>query len=149
MKRQLMLLPVLAAAALLSTALPAKAQVSESTSLTAQAIKDLTDYPGLGKRYTAYKTPEDFSKLWGADTSVMKKATATLQDALGKARSGNAGNKAVFKLEESVRYCGSAMHKECRLSAQGALYYLCQAGGAESNKEPCEKVPRYGSYVAP
>jgi len=148
MKRQLMLL-VAAAALVVSTALPAKAQVSESTSLTAQAIKDLTDYPALGKRYTAYKTPEDFTKQWGAEVGTMKKATATLQDALGKARSGNAGKKGIDQLEMAVRYCGSSMHKECRLHAQGALYYLCQAGGAESNKEPCEKVPRYGSYVAP
>ena len=147
--KKMMLLPVVAAALLLSTAIPAKAQVNEATALTAQAIKDLTDYPGLGKRYTAYKTPEDVTKFWGADVSMIKKANATLQDALGKARSGNAGKSAIGQLEMAVRYCNATLHKECRLSAQGALYYLCQGGGAESNKEPCEKVPRYGSYVAP
>ena len=148
MTKNLILL-VAAAALVVCTAMPAMAQVSEATSLTAQAIKDLTDYPGLGKRYTAYKSPEDMTKFWGADVSVMKKATATLQDGLGKARSGNVGKAGIDQLEMAIRYCAGSMHKECRLSAQGALYYLCQGGGAEANKEACEKVPRYGSYVAP
>lgn len=147
--KKMMLLPVVAAVLLLSTAMPAKAQVNDATALTAQAIKDLTDYPGLGKRHTAYKTPEDFTKFWGADVSMMKKATASIQDALGKARSGNVGKSGIDQLEMATRYCSANLHKECRLSLQGALYYLCQGGGSEANKEPCEKVPRYGSYVAP
>ena len=147
MKRMLLL--AAAVVLLLSMGNVAQAQVNDATALTAQAIKDLTDYPGLGKRHTAYKTPDDFTKLWGADASVAKKSAATLQDALGKARSGNAGNSAIDQLEMAVRYCSATLHKECRLSAQGALYYLCQGGGAEANKEACDKVPRYGSYVAP
>lgn len=147
--KKLMLLPVAAAALLLSTAPMAQAQVNEATSLTAQAIKELTDYPGLGKRSTAFQTPDDFVKFSGADVSQIKKATTILQDALGKARSGNATKMAIFKLEEAVRYCSSALHKECRLMAQGGLYYLCQGGGAEANKDACEKAPKYGSYVAP
>lgn len=149
MYRKLMLLPLAAAVAFLTTAPLAQAQVAESTTLTAQAIKELTDYPGLGKRSSVYKTPEDFTKFAGADVSQMKKSTAILQDALGKARSGNAGKMAIFKLEEAVRYCADAMHKECRLMAQGGLYYLCQSGGADANKEACEKAPKFGSYVAP
>lgn len=148
--KKLMLLPVAAAAMLLIAAPLAQAQVSEATSLTAQAIKELTDYPGVGKRHTAYKTPDDFTKVWGADVGQIKKSTAILQDALGKARSGNASKMAIFKLEEAVRYGSSTMHKETRLMAQGALYYLCQGGGNdEKNKEACEKAPKFGSYVAP
>jgi hypothetical protein len=147
--KKLMLLPLAAAAMLLSTAPTAQAQVADATNLTAQAVKELTDYPGQGKRYTAFKSPEDFVKPWGADVGQAKKSTAILQDALGKARSGNADKMAIFKLEEAVRYCNAAEHKECRLSAQGALFYLCKGGGEEGNKEVCEKAPKYGSYVAP
>lgn len=147
--KRMMLLPVAAAALLLSTAYTAQAQVAEATSLTAQAIKELTDYPALGKRHTAYKTPEDFTKLWGADAGQIKKSAAILQDALGKARSGNASRSAIDQLEMAVRYCTATLHKECRLSAQGGLWYLCQGGGAEANKEACEKAPKFGSYVAP
>lgn len=149
--KKFMLLPMAAAAAmLLSTAPIAQAQVAEATSLTGQAIKELTDYPANGKRSSVYKTSEDFLKFSGADVSQMKKSTAILQDALGKARSGNASKMAIFKLEESVRYCSSTMHKECRLMAQGALYHLCQGGGSdETNKDACEKAPKYGAYVAP
>ena len=147
--KKLMLLAA-AAAMLLGTAPIAQAQVSEATSLTGQAIKELTDYPANGKRSSAYKTSEDFLKFSGADASQIKKSTAILQDALGKARSGNATKKAIDQLEMAVRYCGSTMHKECRLSAQGALYHLCQGGGNdEKNKDACEKAPKYGSYVAP
>jgi hypothetical protein len=146
--KKLMLLAA-AATLVLSFGAPAMAQVNEATALTAQAIKDLTDYPGLGKRETAYVTAEDFAKNWGADVGVSKKSAATLQDALGKARSGNAGKSAIDQLEMAVAYCKAALHKECRLSAQGGLYYLCKAGGADANKEACDKAPRWGSYVAP
>jgi len=148
--KRMMLLPMAAAAALLlSAAPPARAQVAEATSLTAQAIKELTDYPALGTRHTAYKTPDDFTKHWGADAGQIKKATAILQDALGKARSGNASKMAIDQLEMAVRYGSATLHKEARLSAQGALWYLCKGGGADANKEACEKAPKFGSYVAP
>jgi hypothetical protein len=148
--KRMMLLPVAAAVMLLGSAYMAQAQVSDATSLTAQAIKELTDYPAVGKRHTAYKTPEDFLKYSGTDVSQMKKSTAILQDALGKARSGNASRSAVDQLEMAVRSCNASLHKECRLSSQGALWYLCQGGGNdEKNKEACEKAPKFGSYVAP
>jgi hypothetical protein len=148
--KKLMLLPVAAAAMLLIAAPQAQAQVRDATSLTAQAIKELADYPGRGKRETAYVSADDFFKNWGADVGQIKKATAILQDALGKARSGNASKKAIDQLEMAVRYCSATLHKECRLSSQGALWYLCQGGGNdEKNKEACEKVPKFGSYVAP
>jgi len=135
MKKLMLLGFAVAALVLLSMPPAVQAQVSE----TNQAITILTDFPGVGGRTTV----EDFTKRGGADAGVMKKATALLQDALSKAR--GASPQAIMKLEEAVAYCGSTMHKECRLYAQGALYYLCQGGGGEG----CDKAPRWGSYVAP
>ena len=133
--KKLMLLGFAAAAlVLLAVAPSAQAQVSE----TNQAITLLTDYPAVGGRTTV----EDFTKRGGADVGVIKKAAALLQDALSKA-GGNAEAKA--QLELAVDYAKASMHKEARLSAQGALYYLCQGGGGEG----CDKAPKFGSYVAP
>ena len=112
----------------------AQAQVSE----TNQAISILTDFPGVGGRTMV----EDFTKRGGADVGMIKKAAALLQDALSKA-GGNAQARA--QLEMAVAYANATLHKEARLSAQGALYYLCQGGGGEG----CDKAPKFGSYVAP
>jgi len=142
MHKKLMLLAVTAAVAVLSSPPQVQAQASEALSLTAQAVKELTDYPALGKRYTV-----DLTALGGADVRQIKKAAGLLQDALGKARSGGDAN-AVHQLEMATNYAKATMHKEARLSAEGALYYLCnQAGGQPS--DVCDKVPKYGSYVAP
>ncbi len=119
---------------LVGVAPTAQAQVSE----TNQAITILTDFPGVGGRTMV----EDFTKRGGADVGMIKKAAALLQDALSKA-GGNAQARA--QLEMAVAYANATMHKEARLSAQGALYYLCQGGGGEG----CDKAPKFGSYVAP
>ena len=136
MKKLMLLGFAVAVLVLLSWPPSAQAQVSE----TNQAIILLTDYPAVGGRTTV----EDFTKRGGADVGVLKKAAALLQDALGKA-GGNADAKA--QLELAVDYAKGSMHKEARLSAQGALYYLCQGGGGGG--EGCDKVPKFGSYVAP
>ncbi|MGH7205394.1 MAG: hypothetical protein ACREI2_04215 [Nitrospiraceae bacterium] len=132
--KKLMLLGFAVALVLLSMPPAAQAQVSE----TNQAITILTDFPGVGGRTMV----EDFTKRGGADAGVIKKAAALLQDALSKA-GGNA--QAKFQLEMAVAYANATLHKEARLSAQGALYYLCQGGGGEG----CDKAPKFGSYVAP
>ncbi len=130
----------LVALVLLSWVPGAQAQVSDAISATNQAIIELTDFPGVGHRYEV-----DLNKLGGADVRQIKKATELLQDALSKARSGNASAMAIMKLEEAVAYGSATMHKETRLYAQGALYYLC----AGETGAPCDKAPKFGSYVAP
>jgi len=134
MKKLMLLGFAVAVLMLLSWPPSAQAQVSE----TNQAITLLTDFPAVGARTTV----EDFTKRGGADVGVMKKAAEHLQDALGKA-GGNSQAKA--QLELAVDYAKASMHKEARLSAQGALYYLCQGGSGEG----CDKAPKFGSYVAP
>ncbi|TLY29708.1 MAG: hypothetical protein E6K63_04205 [Nitrospirae bacterium] len=134
MKKFMLLTLSVAALVLLSWQPAAEAQVSE----TNQAIQALTDFPGVGGRTMV----EDFTKRGGADVGMIKKAAALLQDALSKA-GGNAQARA--QLEMAVAYANATMHKEARLSAQGALYYLCQGGGGEG----CDKAPKFGSYVAP
>jgi hypothetical protein len=131
-----------AAAVVALAGLPAvsQAQVADAISLTNDAINELTDFPANGKRYAV-----DLNKLGGADVRQMKKATGLLQDALGKARSGNASKAAIMKLEEAVAYGSGTMHKEARLYAQGALYHLCQGASGPG----CDTVPKFGSYVAP
>lgn len=134
MKKLMLLALGVTLLAVLSAPPAAQAQVSE----TNQAISILTDFPAVGGRTMV----EDFTKRGGADVGVIKKAAALLQDALSKA-GGNAQAKA--QLEMAVRYANATLHKEARLSAQGALYYLCQGGGGEG----CDKAPKWGSYVAP
>jgi hypothetical protein len=140
MRTVLMLMLGVGLVALIGVPQVAQAQVSDAISLTNQAIVELTDFPALGQRYTV-----DPLKIAGADVRQMKKATALLQDALSKARSGNASSAAIMKLEEAISYGQGTMHKEQRLYAQGALYHLCKG----SSGDPCEKVPKFGAYVAP
>jgi hypothetical protein len=105
--------------------------------LVNDAIVELTDAPALGKRTTV-----DLNKRWGADVGVMKSATAKLQQALSEV-GGNANARAQLQL--AVEYGMAQEHKEARLSAQGALYYLCQGASGPG----CDTVPKYGSYTAP
>ncbi|MET0515640.1 MAG: hypothetical protein ABW047_09995 [Nitrospiraceae bacterium] len=58
-------------------------QLADAIHLTNEAIVELTDAPGLGKRMTV-----DFVKRSGADLGVIDSAAAKLQDALSKAQSG-------------------------------------------------------------
>jgi hypothetical protein len=138
--RNLILLTLgIALVALVSSPRGLEAQSNDAISLTNQAILELTDFPGIGLRYTV-----DPLKPGGADVRQMKKATALLQDALSKARSG--GNPtAIRKLEEAISYGEGLMHKEARLNAQGALYHLCKG----QTGDPCDKAPKFGAYVAP
>ena len=135
MSNKLMLLAVAAA---LSVGLPVAAH-ADAISNTNQAIIELTDPPGKGGRTTV-----DLNKRWGSDVGQIAKATQLLQDALSEAR-GSASAPAVRLLEEAVAYGQAKLHKEARVSAQGALFHLCAGGSGEG----CEKVPKKGSYVAP
>lgn len=138
--KKLMILTAAAVVALAGLPAVSQAQVADAISLTNQAIVELTDHPGKGKRHTV-----DLNKIAGADVRQIQKATGLLQDALGKARSGNASKAAIMKLEEAVAYGSATMHKETRLLAQGALYHLCQGASGPG----CDTVPKFGSYVAP
>ena len=135
MHNKLMILAVAAVAGL--TSVPFAAYAQEAVSLTNQAIVELTDPPGIGGRTTV-----DVTRRWGSDVGQIAKATALLQEARGK----SAGNAAANRLlEEAIAYGIAREHKEARLSAQGALYHLCQGGGGDG----CDKVPKWGSYTAP
>src|SRR5213594_39996 len=57
----------------------------------------LTDWPALGGRHKV-----ELDKIAGADFRQYKKAGALFQDALAKAKAGNASRMAIFKLEEAV-----------------------------------------------
>ena len=135
MHNKLMILAVAAVAGL--TSVPFAAQAQEAVSLTNQAIVELTDPPGIGGRTTV-----DVTRRWGSDVGQIAKATALLQEARGKSTGNVAANRL---LEEAIAYGIAREHKEARLSAQGALYHLCQGGGGEG----CDKVPKWGSYTAP
>ena len=134
-----------AAAALLCMGMPhvAQAQVSDALSSTAQAVKELTDFPGLGKRTTV-----DLNARGGADVGQIKKAAGLYQEALEKAKAGSADQKAIKQLEMAYKYAKASLHKEARLSGEGALFYLCKQNNGEP-KETCDNVPKFGSYVAP
>jgi hypothetical protein len=162
--KKFMLLALGAAVVMILSAPPvAQAQLADAIELTHWAVNHLTDWPAQGKRSTAYdgslENPRDYGKdprqrdyaaRWGADLSQIKKSTAHLQDALGKARAGGAGRDAIRLLEEAVAYGKAQLHKEERLSAQGALYFLCKGNNGEP-KDICDKqdVLKYGQYVAP
>ncbi|HET9961600.1 MAG TPA: hypothetical protein VFQ34_04650 [Nitrospiraceae bacterium] len=142
MKKLLSVTLGMAALAIVAAPTAGHAQVADAIQAVNDAVVELTDAPGLGKRTTV-----DVTKRWGPDVTVMDSATAKLQDALSKAQSGGAPNSAIRQLKLAAEYGKAREHKEARLSAQGALYYLCQAN---QNQGPgCDKVPKYGSYVAP
>ena len=118
------------------------AQLADAIQLVNDAIVELSDAPGLGKRTTV-----DPLKRWGADVGVTKSATAKLQDATSKAQSAGAGRPVLHQLEMATEYGQAGEHKEARLSAQGALYHLCQANNKEG--PGCDAAPKVGAYVAP
>jgi len=120
----------------------AQAQVADAIQAVNDAIVELTDAPGLGKRTTV-----DVTKRWGSDRSVIDSATAKLQDGLSKAQSGGASAGALRQLKLAVDYGKAREHKEARLSAQGALRHLCVAN--QDQGPGCDTVPKYGSYTAP
>jgi hypothetical protein len=142
MKRLLSVTVGVAALVLAGTPMVAQAQLADAIQLTNDAIAELTDPPGLGKRTTV-----DPLKRWGSDVGVTKSATAKLQDALSKAQSAGVGKHALHQLELASEYGRASEHKEARLSAQGALFHLCQANNGQG--PGCDTVPKYGSYVAP
>ncbi len=143
MHKKLMLLAVAAAVTVVSQPPQVQAQASEALSLTNQAVIELTDFPALGERYKV-----DVNKLGGADVRQIKKAAGLLQDALGKAKSGGADRMAIHELEMASNYAKATLHKEARLSAQGAMYYLCKQAGNQP-ADVCNTVPKFGSYTAP
>jgi hypothetical protein len=162
---QKLMMGALGVAALALASWPSVSQAGDLTDairLTHEAVVDLTDYPGLGKRSTAYAKPNEQEKLygkppseramesrWGADVGMIKQATGKLQDALNKAKNAGADRSAIHQLEMAIDYGKmSSQHKESRLSAQGAEYYLCKQNNNDP-KEICDTVPKYGSYVAP
>jgi hypothetical protein len=120
----------------------AQAQVADAIQAVNDAIVELTDAPGLGKRTTV-----DVTKRWGSDRSVIDSATAKLQDGLSKAQSGGVSAGALRQLKMAVDYGKAREHKEARLSAQGALRHLCVANNDQG--PGCDTVPKYGSYTAP
>ena len=122
--------------------LTAQAQLADAIQLTNDAIVELTDPPGLGKRTTV-----DPLKRWGADIGVTKSATAKLQDALSKAQGAGVGKPGLSLLEMATEFGQGGMHKEARLKAQGALFYLCQANNKQG--PGCDTVKPVGAYVAP
>ncbi len=120
----------------------AQAQVADAIQAVNDAIVELTDAPGLGKRTTV-----DVTKRWGSDRSVIDSATAKLQDGLSKAQSGGVSGGALRQLKMAVDYGKAREHKEARLAAQGALRHLCVAN--QDQGPGCDTVPKFGSYTAP
>ena len=142
MKKLMFVTLGLAAWAIGSTPVVVQAQVADAIQAVNDAIVELTDPPALGKRTTV-----DVTKRWGSDRTVIDSATAKLQDGLSKAQSGGVGSDAMRQLKMAVDYGKSRQHKEARLSAQGALSYLCHANQGQG--PGCDTVPKYGSYTAP
>jgi hypothetical protein len=134
--RTLMVLAATAAVALMTV----PAAQADPIALTNEAIVELTDAPGLGKRTTV-----DLNKRWGSDVGVIASATSKLQQALNEA--SGASPRARHLLQLAIDYGKAQQHKEARLAAQGALKLLCDAAGGSG--PGCDTVPKYGSYVAP
>ena len=142
MKKLMFVTLGVAALAIANAPMVVQAQVADAIQLVNDAIVELTDAPGLGRRTTA-----DVTKRWGSDVTVIDSATAKLQDGLSKAEAGGVGAPAMRQLTMAVDYGKARLHKEARLSAQGALRHLCQAN--QDQGPGCDKAPKYGSYVAP
>jgi tRNA U34 5-carboxymethylaminomethyl modifying GTPase MnmE/TrmE len=119
-----------------------QAQLADSIQLTNNAIVELSDTPGLGKRTTV-----DPLKRWGSDVGVIDSATAKFKTAWSKAKSAGVDKQALDQLELAMEYGQAGEHKEARLSAQGALFLLCQAHNGQG--PGCDKVSEFGSYTAP
>ena len=141
--RKLMMLMLGIALVLVSAPPVAQAQLADAINMTNEAVQVLDDWPAVGKRYSV-----DLDKTAGHDFRNQKKATTLLQDALSKAKSGNASKMSIFKLEEAVVRAPIGLHKDSRLMAMGALFHLCKDAGGQP-AEVCNKVPKYGSYTSP
>ena len=142
MKKLMFVTLGVAALAIGNVPVTAQAQVADAIQAVNDAVVELTDAPGLGKRTTV-----DVTKRWGSDVTVIDSATAKLQDGLSKAQSGGVGADAMRQLKLAVDYGKARLHKEARLSAQGALRYLCVAN--QDQGPGCDKAPKFGSYTAP
>ncbi len=142
MKKLMFITLSVTALAIGSAPVVVQAQVADAIQLVNDAIVELTDPPGLGRRSTV-----DVTKRWGSDVTAIDSATAKLQDGISKAQSGGVGTDAMRQLTMAVDYGKARLHKEARLSAQGALSYLCKANQGQG--PGCDKVQKYGSYVAP
>jgi len=142
MKRLITVALGVAALTVGSMPVTAQAQVADAIQAVNDAIVELTDAPGLGRRATV-----DVTKRWGSDVTVIDSATAKLQDGLSKAQSGGVGADATRQLKLAVEYGKARLHKEARLSAQGALRYLCVAN--QDQGPGCDTAPKFGSYTAP
>jgi hypothetical protein len=131
---------------LLGSFVPVCAADDEVITLTTEAVKDLSLYPGNGKRSSAYEQPEWTGRFWGADYRQHRKATVKLKAALDQARQTGAPKEAIVKLEEAVEAGESGYHKDARLRAQGALAHLCKgmAGTAPLVCRDEELVPKSG-----
>ena len=125
MRNKLMILAVAAVAGVISV--PFAAHADDATSLTNQDVVELTDPPGVGGRTTV-----DPNKRRGSEVGQIAKATALLQEARSKSTGNASANRL---LEEAIAYGQGKEHKEARLSAQGALYHLCQG----QSGDPCVK----------
>jgi hypothetical protein len=136
MQKKVIFFMVTALSLLLS--LSTSAQADDAIALVRQAIVELTDAPALGARPTV-----DPMKEWGADLTQINKATALLQEARNLA--GGGSPKSMRLLEEAIAYGQAKLHKEARLSAQGAFAALCKGVTSEG----CDKAPKFGAYVAP
>lgn len=121
----------------------AQATLDEAISQTNQAILELSDWP-----YRTAMKPDDLTKSSGSNVEKIKDATTLLTEALSRARAANASSMAIMKLEEAVEYGQATHHKETRLMAQGALFYLCKDAGGQP-EDICKRVPKFGAYVAP
>ena len=94
MKKLMFVTLGVAALAVGSMPVTAQAQVADAIQAVNDAIVELTDAPGLGKRTTV-----DVTKRWGSDRSVIDSATAKLQDGFSKAQSGGIGADATRQLK--------------------------------------------------
>jgi hypothetical protein len=127
MRNKLMILAVAAVAGVISV--PFAAHADDATSLTNQAVVELTDPPGVGGRTTV-----DPNKRWGSDVGQIAKATALLQEARSKSTGNASANRL---LEEAIRLTvkrKSTKKLVSPLQARSIIYAKGQSG------DPCDKV---------
>ncbi|MDR4471176.1 MAG: hypothetical protein MRJ92_00530 [Nitrospira sp.] len=106
------------------------------------AIVELTDAPGLGKRTTV-----DLAKRWGSDRSVIDSATAKLQDG-SVSQSGGAGADAMRQLNMAVNY-GKAVCTRKLACPRRVRCAICSMNRVISS---CDTVPKsrlHGTIIEP
>ena len=121
----------------------AQAQLADAIQLTNDAIVELTDPPGLGKRTTV-----DLNKRWGSDIGVIDSATAKLQEAVkqGSGRRGSIGKPSTAL--KWLRIMAKLANIK-RRGFQGAGRPVPPLQGNNGQGPGCDTVPKYGSYTAP